>query len=192
MSPAVRQGEVRVTHMVWDRRTLVAIGMAMLPVACGHGEHHAGASGQSQQQNRDGGPGGKSSALIDPDMVAAVSSAHSNTPISMRFALSARPVIGTPLTVRLALVTATDVAISHIRASFQPGDGLQLQAERNLDISDPGAGAVIEQELSVVPQQAGVLSLNATVVVDTDGGSLARSYSIPLIAGDNSAPARAP
>jgi hypothetical protein len=110
----------------------------------------------------------------------------------MRFALSARPVIGTPLIVRVALITATDVAISHVRASFQPGDGLQLQAERNLDISEPGAGAVIEQELSVVPQQAGVLSLNATVVVDMDGGSLARSYSIPLIAGDNLAPARAP
>ena len=153
---------------------------------------HAGGAGQSQQQNRDMGAAGKSGVAVDPDMVAAVSSAHTNTPISMRFALSARPVIGTPLIVRVALVTAPDVAISHIRVSFQPGDGLQLQVERNLDISEPGAGAVIEQELSVVPQQAGVLSLNATVVVDMDGGSLARSYSIPLIAGDNPAPARAP
>jgi len=178
--------------MVWDRRALLAIAVAMMPVACGRGAHQAGAGGQSQQQNRDTGAAGKSGAGIDPDMVAAVSSAHSNTPISMRFALSARPVIGTPLIVRVALVTATDVAISHIRASFQPSDGLQLQVERNLDVSDPGAGAVIEQELSVVPQQPGVLSLNATVVVDMDGGSLARSYSIPLIAGDNLAPAHAP
>lgn len=178
--------------MVWDRRTLVAIAMAVTASACGHSAHQAGAAGQSQQQNRNTGAAGKSGAAVDPEMVAAVSSAHSNTPISMRFALSARPVIGTPVTVRLALVTASDVAIGHIRASFQPGDGLQLLTERNLDISDPGAGAVIEQELSVVPQQAGVLSLNATVVVDTDGGSLARSYSIPLIAGDNPAPARAP
>jgi hypothetical protein len=178
--------------MVWDRRTLLAIAMAVMPVACGRGAHQAGGAGQSQQQNRDMGAAGKSGVAVDPDMVAAVSSAHTSTPISMRFALSARPVIGTPLIVRVALVTATDVAISHIRASFQPGDGLQLQAERNLDITEPGAGAVIEQELSVVPQQAGVLSLNATVVVDLDGGSLARSYSIPLIAGDNLAPARAP
>jgi hypothetical protein len=178
--------------MVWDRRTLLAIAMAVMPVACGRGAHQAGGAGQSQQQNRDMGAAGKSGTHVDPDMVAAVSSAHTNTPISMRFALSARPVIGTPLIVRVALVTATDVAISHIRASFQPGDGLQLQVERNVDVSDPGAGAVIEQELSVVPQQAGVLSLNATVVVDLDGGSLARSYSIPLIAGDNSAPAHAP
>jgi hypothetical protein len=178
--------------MVWDRRALVAIAMAVMAVGCGRDAHHAGAAGQSQQQHRDTGAGGKSGAVVDPDMVAAVSSAHSNTPIGMRFALSARPVIGTPLIVRVALVTAADVGISHIRASFQPGDGLQLQVERNLDVSNPGAGAVIEQELSVVPQQAGVLSLNATVVVDMDGGSLARSYSIPLIAGDNPAPARAP
>jgi len=43
----------------------------------------------------------------------------------------------------------------------------------------------IEQELSVVPLQSGVLSLGATVVVDMDGGSLARSYAIPLIVRDN-------
>ena len=192
MSPPVGRAEVNVTHMVWDSRTLAAIAMAVMLVACGRGAHQAGAAGQSQQQNHELAQGRKSGAAIDPDMVAAVSSAHSTTPISMRFALAGRPVIGTPLTVTVALVTATDVAISHIRASFQPGDGLQLQAERNIDISDPGAGAVIEQELSGVPQQAGVLSLNATVVVDMDGGSLARSYTIPLIAGDNSAPAHAP
>ena len=38
----------------------------------------------------------------------------------------------------------------------------------------------------MVPQQTGVLSLNATVVVDTDGSSLSRTYSIPLIAADSS------
>jgi hypothetical protein len=183
---------VKVTHMVWSSGTLATIAMAMMLVACGQGAHKAGAAGQSQQQNRDMGSGRKSADSIDPDMVAAVSSAHSNTPISMRFGLSARPVVGTPLTVTVALIPAADVGISHVRASFQPGEGLQLQGERNLDISDPAAGVVVEQELTVVPQQPGVLSLNATVVVDMDGGSLARSYSIPLIAGDNLAPARSP
>jgi hypothetical protein len=36
------------------------------------------------------------------------------------------------------------------------------------------------------------LSLNATIVVDMDSGSLARSYSIPLIASDNPSPPRSP
>ena len=160
-------------------------------LACGQGAHKAGGAGQSQQ-NRDANQGNKSGAALDPDMVAAVSSAHSSTPISMKFRIAARPVVGTPLQVDVALIPAADVSISHIHASFQPGDGLQLQGEHSLDVNGPDAGVVIEQALSVVPQQPGVLSLTATVVVDLNGSSLARSYSIPLIAGDNPSPPRSP
>jgi hypothetical protein len=166
--------------------------MAAMVAACGQAANRAGAAGESQQQKRDMTLGYKSGDTLDPDMVAAVSSAHSSTPIGMKFRLSARPVVGTPLQVLVALIPAADVGISHIHASFQPGDGLQLQAERTLDINDPTAGGVIEEELSVVPQQAGVLSLNATVVVDMEAGSLARSYAIPVIASDNPSRARSP
>jgi hypothetical protein len=37
----------------------------------------------------------------------------------------------------------------------------------------------------VVPQQSGVLSLNATVLVDTASESISRTYAIPLIASDS-------
>ena len=183
---------MKIAQKVWSSRALATISMAAMLAACGQATNKAGAAGQSQQQNRDMKLAHKSGDMLDPDMVAAVSSAHSSTPIGMKFRLSARPVVGTALQVVVALLPAADVAISHIHASFQPGEGLQLQAERTLDISDPTAGAVIEQELSVVPQQPGVLSLNATIVVDMDGGSLARSYSIPLIASDNPSQSRSP
>jgi hypothetical protein len=179
------------THMLWSARALAAVAMAAVLAACGQGAHKAGAGGQSQQ-NRDLSQGHKSGDTLDPDMVAAVSSAHSSTPISMKFRLAARPVVGSPLQVLVALIPAADVSISHIHAAFQPSDGLQLQGEHGFDVNGPDAGVVIEQELSVVPQQPGVLSLNATVVVDLDGGSLARSYSIPLIAGDNPSQPRSP
>jgi hypothetical protein len=168
--------------MVWSLRALAAIAMAAVLAACGQTGNKAGGS---QQQNRDTRPAHKPGDLVDPDMVTAVNSAHSTTPISIKFRVSARPVVGTPVTIVLALIPAENVGISHIHASFQPGDGLQLQGERTLDINEPGAGVIIEQEISVVPQQPGVLSINATLVVDLDGGSLARSYSIPLIASDN-------
>jgi hypothetical protein len=170
--------------MVCSFRTLAGIAMAAMLAACGQFGNKAGAAGQSQQ-NRDMRPAHKPGDTVDPDMVTAVNSAHSTTPISIKFRVSARPVVGAPVTIVLALVPAENVGINHIHASFQPGDGLQLQGERTLDINDPGSGVIIEQELSVVPQQPGVLSLNATLVVDLDGGSLARSYSIPLIASDN-------
>jgi hypothetical protein len=172
---------VKITQMVWSSRALATIAIATLLAACGQSAHRPGAAAQSQQQNGDDKTGHRAAATVDPDMVMAVSSARSSTPIGMKFVLLARPVVGTALTVKVALIPAPDVGISHIHASFQPGDGLQLQSERSLDINDPQAGTVIEQQLSVVPQQTGILSLNATVVVDMEGGSLARSYSIPLI-----------
>jgi hypothetical protein len=177
---------VKIAHRCWSSGVVAAAAMATLLAACGQATNKAGAAGPAQQQNR------KSADLLDPDMVTAVSSAHSSTPIGLKFRLSARPVVGTELQVVVALIPAAGVGISHIHASFQPGEGLQLQAERTLDISDPTAGGVIEQELSVVPQQPGVLSLNATIVVDLDDGSLARSYTIPLIASDNPSRARPP
>jgi len=175
--------------MLWSSRALATLAMAATLAACGQATDKSGAAGQSRQPGPDKHKAGD---LLDPDMVAAVSSAHSSTPIAMKFRLSGRPLVGAPLQVVVALIPAADVTISHIHASFQPGEGLQLQAERSLDINDPTAGGVIEQELSVVPQQPGVLSLNATVVVDMDGGSLARSYAIPLIASDNPSAPRSP
>jgi hypothetical protein len=40
----------------------------------------------------------------------------------------------------------------------------------------------LRQEVALQPEQPGVLSLNATLLVDSPSASLARSYSIPLIA----------
>jgi hypothetical protein len=160
-----------------------------LLAACGHAGNRTAAAG-AQQNSRAERKGADS---IDPNMVTAVNSAHSNTPINMKFRLSARPVVGSAVQVEVALIPAADASINHLRASFQPGDGLQLPGDRTFDIEDPGAGAVIEREVSVVPQQTGVLNLNATVMVDMDGATLARSYSIPLVVSDSSStPAHSP
>jgi hypothetical protein len=178
--------------MVWSSRALATIAIGTVLAACGQSANRSGAADQSQQQSRELKSGHKAADPVDPDMVTAVSSARSTTPIGMKFVLSSRPVVGTPLTVTVALIPAPNVGISHIHASFQPGEGLQLQSDRTLDINDPDPGTVIQQQLSVVPQQSGVLNLNATVVVDMEGGSLARSYAIPVIVPDNPSAARSP
>jgi hypothetical protein len=123
---------------------------------------------------------------IDPDMVSAVSAAgNSTTPISMRFRLADRPAVRAPLQVTLLLIPSTGVVINHIHVSFQSSDGLQLQSDRNLDLTDITPGTPIQQDLTVVPQQTGVLTLTATVLVDSDTQSISRTYSIPLIVTDN-------
>jgi hypothetical protein len=121
-------------------------------------------------------------ATLDPDLVNAVSSANSTTPISMKFRIASHPLVGRPLTIEVALIPAQGVEFQHIHTSFQVGDGLQLSSERAYDVEQPAAGIPLEQELTVLPQQSGVLQINAIVTVDSDSGSISRTYSIPIIA----------
>src|SRR5258707_7854685 len=98
--------------MVWSSRALATIAIGTLLAACGQSANRSGAAGQSQQLSRDMKPGPKATATVDPDMVSAVSSARSTTPIGMKFVLSARPLVGTPLTVTVALIPAPDAGIT--------------------------------------------------------------------------------
>jgi hypothetical protein len=100
----------------------------------------------------------------------------------LKFRLDARPVVGTPLQIERALVPSANSGITHIHGSLQAGEGLQLQSQRTFDINSPQDGVTLRQEVTVVPQQDGVLSLSATLLIDFDNGTLARTYSIPLIA----------
>jgi hypothetical protein len=120
--------------------------------------------------------------IIDPDMVAAVSGAGSDTPISLRFRLDSRPEVGKSLTVQFALVPDPKVKIRRMYLSFQPGDGLELQGEQKLDVDENAAAATVQHQLTLLPRQPGILQLRTTVVVDTATDSVTRSYVIPVIA----------
>lgn len=154
--------------------------MAAALTACGQSARQTQAAHQDQSQGAT--LASKDSDALEPDMVAAVSPGGSGTPIAMKFRIAARPVVGTPVHIAVALIPATDVEISHIHVSFQPSEGLQLQSERSVDVTDPHRGEAVEQDVTVTPQHSGVLSFTATVVVDLDSGSIARTYAVPLIA----------
>jgi hypothetical protein len=129
---------------------------------------------------------GKPGHGIDPDMVNAVNlSGTSTSLIGMKFKLGGRPKVTDPLQVTVLVVPAADATISHIHVTFRPDDGLLLQSEGNWDVTDLSAGTPVEQDLTVVPQKSGVLSLDATVLVDTGTESISRTYVIPLIASDS-------
>jgi hypothetical protein len=167
-------------------KSVTLAAASVLMAACGQSapdasSTHAMHQGSSGAQNLS-----NSGAGLDPELVSAVSAAgNSTTPISMKFKLANRPMVTTPLQLLVSVMPSNDVPISHIRVSFQPGEGLQLQSERILEVSNPTPGSPIQRELTLVPQQKGVLSLSATVLVDTETGSISRTYWIPLIATDS-------
>jgi hypothetical protein len=163
---------------------VMVLAVAGLVSGCSRSAQGLGALHMKHSGDSAAAPSAKAGG-IDPDMVNAVSAAGaSTTPISMKFKLGGRPLVTTPLQLTVLVIPSPDVTINHIHVSFQPSDGLQLQTDRTMDLTQLTPGTPVQQELTLVPQQSGVLSLKATVLVDTDSQSISRSYSIPLIAAD--------
>jgi hypothetical protein len=164
-------------------KSLLVVALPTLICACGpsgsasaaHGSHHN--AGAQQSQASDG---------LDPDMVAGVSAGGSDPPIGLKFLIDTRPVVGVPVQLKLALIPTPGAGISHIHGTLKVADGLQLQSQRTFDIDALQSGAPVEQAVTVMPQRAGVLSLSATLEIDFDNGSVARTYAIPLIAANAS------
>lgn len=118
----------------------------------------------------------------DADFVAAVSNASSTTPIAVRFRIGSRPVVGKPFTIEILVQPDEQQAVSHIHLTFAPTDGLALEGDATIDAGEREAKAGLRRELRVTASQAGVLSLGATALVDTDTLSITRTYLIPVIA----------
>ena len=152
---------------------------------CGGSASSARAQREARQQERAQLARSEARAAASAagdDMVAAVGTSDSQTPVSLRFKLSERPQVGQTLHLQLALAQAPNVDIDAIHISLQPREGLLLQSEHNIEVLAPDSGATQQLDVQAVPQQAGVLGLSVTVLVDTSSSSIARNYAIPLIA----------
>jgi hypothetical protein len=117
-------------------------------------------------------------------MVAAVSSSGNGKPISVKFRVTDRPLVGQSVPLNLAITTDSDSDVDRIEITLKPGDGLQLKSDPVVEIREPPRGTPQIIEVDVQPTQAGVLTLEAIAMVDSAATSLTRTYSIPLIAID--------
>jgi hypothetical protein len=144
----------------------------------------AGAAGDAGA----GGEAGDAGATSDADLVSAVTPGGQSAPLSVKFRVEARPVIGVPVKILLVVVPADQDEIGMIHGSLSAGDGLLIQSPPTFDLSDLKPGTSQTREVTVVPQQTGVLNLNATLLLQTDNTTQTRTYSIPVIAADNSSP----
>jgi hypothetical protein len=166
---------------------IAAVGMlTLLFSGCGQPSPKDAAAAHLAHQNQaKAAKAPDASSNIDPDMVSAVNLNGSSTNLfTVKFKLQSNPVLVAPVQVSIVMIPAPDVSITHMHVLFQPSEGLQLQSGRSVDLTEFTSGQPIEQQVTVVPQQTGVLSLSATVLVDTATESISRTYAIPLIASD--------
>lgn len=116
------------------------------------------------------------------DLVSAVSPGGSESPVGLKFKVIDPPKVGQTAHLDLVLAQDPGLDVTHMLVSLQPGDGLLLESDRSIEFQGPLPGATHRIRVNLRAQQQGLLSLNATVLVDAGNNSLTRSFSIPLIA----------
>ncbi len=117
----------------------------------------------------------------DADMVSAVGNARSGPPIDLKFRLTGRPEVGQSLPMDLLIVPDATARVVRIHLSLQGGEGLQIEGSSSVDFEQ--IEPALRAQLRIKPLQEGVWSLSVTALVDTETSSVARTYSIPVIAG---------
>jgi hypothetical protein len=117
------------------------------------------------------------------DMVAAVSYGTEQGLVDLRFAVLGRPKVGQPVEIELAMTPA--VELERMFARFQAVEGLELvSGNETRQIENPPKGVAIGHKLTVLPQADGIFYLTAVVLADSAKESVARTFTIPLIAGE--------
>lgn len=119
---------------------------------------------------------------VGDDFVTAVSAGRPGAPIELKFALRKRPEVGEPLEIHFAVVPV--VPLDRVIASFQAGDGLELRAGNQMPrLERPLAGEPVSHVVTIVPKRDGIFHLTAVILAESATSSIARTFTIPIIAG---------
>ncbi len=115
-------------------------------------------------------------------MVTAVSAGKGGLPVDVKFALRQRPEVGQ--SAELDLIVIPSAPLDRLMTSFHVEEGLTLSDGAQPSVEDrPEPGVPISHALTIVPKQDGIFYVDATVLADSGTGSIARTFTIPVIAG---------
>ncbi|HTT02862.1 MAG TPA: hypothetical protein VMG11_12330 [Steroidobacteraceae bacterium] len=124
----------------------------------------------------------KSGPVIDADMVSAVPNGKGTSPLEVKFALRQHPMTGHP--VQLDLTFIPSIGLDRIAVSFLAEDGLVMRDGSHMPLTEHlEAGVPISHSLTFIPQRDGIFYVSATVLMDWGDESVARTYTIPVLAG---------
>ena len=123
---------------------------------------------------------GPTAAEQTAGMVQAAGQGKSVVPVELKFDLAAKPKVGQPLTINLALIS--QISASPVTIQVNNSDGLTNSGATQFEIAAEEAGEVYRQTVDVTPNAEGVLIVGVTVSLKHDEVTDQRVFSIPIIA----------
>ncbi len=162
-----------------------ALAASVMLVGCGSDETPGVAGGAAKPAiaPRRTQPGD----LVSPNMVSAVSSAHSGpASVQLKFELRERPDVARPLDIDVVILPAAS-GLDRLYGRVEVADGLQLAEGAQIAPTDrPVEGTPIRHSIKILPTRDGIFTVNAVVSVDAAGQSSSQTFSIPVIVGSGS------
>jgi len=172
-----------------DSRTrfLTLLACATFCVACGKDPKTAPAgsgpaTAATKQSDDPEGPTVADAEKQTADMIHGVSPGKPTAPVDLKFSLEAKPGVGAPLAIDLAVI-ATGPSDS-LTLSVQGGDGLEVDASTSLaTFPKSPLGALYRHQLKVTPRAEGAFFVDVVVTAAVPGGPQSRSFAIPILVG---------
>ena len=161
---------MKVLHM---KNTLLAFAAVAFLAGCGNGGSTAA---------------GGSPKLI-PNEKQTASPGKPSAPISIDYEVLGKPVVGTPVAINVDIGGTGDTGPVAVSYSINDASALTFQEGQVEALEMRATGETNRQQLAVIPHREGRLYVNVSAEVQTPGGSMIKSISIPIQVG--SAPATA-
>lgn len=157
---------------------LLLLGAALISGCSGEDTPSAGEKRAAAARAKKSAPANP----VNQDLVAAPTSARAPGLVQLKFAVTQKPEIGRPVDIELALIPIA--GIEKMLATFQANEGVELRAgAKTPTYEKPEAGATISHTLTIVPNRDGIFYVTAVVLAESTTESVARTFSIPVIAG---------
>ena len=118
-------------------------------------------------------------------MARAVGDDKPGAAVSIKYDLSIRPQVGVPLDVKVAFLPS--VGVDALDAVFTGMDGISLSGNLNASFEGVKSGQIYEHGFTVTPERNGVFYVTVNASTRFGGSSMARTFAIPFVVGEQAA-----
>jgi hypothetical protein len=115
--------------------------------------------------------------------VDSASTGKPSAPISMTYEVLGNPVVGSPVSINVAISTTGGQGPVDVRYSISDRSSLDFQQGQVESLQVRDARTQGRQQLAVIPRREGRLYVNVSAEIQTADGSMIKSMAIPIQVG---------
>lgn len=122
-------------------------------------------------------------AAKDPTikMARAVATGKPGAAVDLKYDLGSKPEAGVATEVKIALIPSAPA--DRLTYKITGMEGLTLAGNLEGSVEKPESGKVYEHSFSLLPDRTGIFYATVTVMTESAGSQMGRTFSVPLLVG---------